>query len=276
MNEAKIFSSRKELYEAGLHNSYQKGIGKSKNGSGNMSIVLSGGYADDADFGDTIIYTGEGGRDASTGAQVTDQLLSGGNKNLIEAFEYGTAVYVIRGSTHKSDYSPAEGYAYAGKFYISDHWIEKGRDGFDIIRFKLVSGGSPVEIIEDNKVVETQRIEYISTRIVRDTRVAKRVKDIYDSTCQVCGVQINLPTGNKYAEGAHIRPLGMPHNGPDLIENILCLCPNHHLMFDKYCYSINPATLELIGLDGTLHLNEEHQIDRNHLQYHYNNYMAHV
>jgi putative restriction endonuclease len=34
------------------------------------SIVLSGGYVDDEDLGDMIIYTGEGGRDAATGRQI--------------------------------------------------------------------------------------------------------------------------------------------------------------------------------------------------------------
>jgi hypothetical protein len=33
-------------------------------------------------------------------------------------------------------------------------------------------------------------------------------------------------------EAAHIRPLGAPHNGPDTLDNTLCLCPNHHVLFD--------------------------------------------
>ena len=92
---------------------------------------------------------------------------------------------------------------------------------------------------------------------------------------QVCGKTIDLPSGNKYAEAAHIRPLGKPHNGPDILANLLCLCPNHHLMFDKYCYSINPETLELHGLDGTLHTTSKHDIDTDLIKYHYDNYVAH-
>jgi len=275
MNETQLFASRKDLYESGLHNSYQRGIGRAKDGTDNMSIVLSGGYVDDEDFGNTIIYTGEGGREPSTGTQVASQVITGGNKDLIEAFESGAPVYVTRGSNHKSKYSPTEGYSYAGRFYISEHWIEVGRDGFDIIRFKLVKEQPSIEPIDSSVRNDTQRVEYTSTRMVRDTKVTKRVKEIYDFKCQVCGVQINLPTGNKYAEGAHIRPLGMPHNGPDVIENILCLCPNHHLMFDKYCYSINPNTFKIEGLKGYLIVDEEHKIERSHLQYHYDNYLAH-
>jgi len=39
-------------------------------GSGAESIVLSGGYTDDEDHGDEIIYTGDGGRDPRTGRQI--------------------------------------------------------------------------------------------------------------------------------------------------------------------------------------------------------------
>jgi len=35
-----------------------------------------------------------------------------------------------------------------------------------------------------------------------------------------------------YAKAAQIRPLGAPHDGPDVSENILCLCPNHRVLFD--------------------------------------------
>jgi putative restriction endonuclease len=38
--------------------------------------------------------------------------------------------------------------------------------------------------------------------------------------------------GRKYAEGAHVRPLGRPHLGADHLENLLCLCPNHHTQLD--------------------------------------------
>jgi putative restriction endonuclease len=45
---------------------------------------------------------------------------------------------------------------------------------------------------------------------------------------------MQVPTfdGSTYAEGAHVRPLGRPHVGRDALENILCLCPNHHTQFD--------------------------------------------
>ena len=40
------------------------------------AIVHSGGYEDDQDLGDQIIYTGAGGNDANTGKQIEDQTWS--------------------------------------------------------------------------------------------------------------------------------------------------------------------------------------------------------
>ena len=76
--EGRIFASRQELAAAGVHRPLQAGIsGGAREGAD--SIVLSGGYEDDQDFGDVIIYTGHGGRDQVTSQQVTDQLLKFGN-----------------------------------------------------------------------------------------------------------------------------------------------------------------------------------------------------
>ena len=60
------FGSRAELAEAGVHRHRQAGISGSAS-KGADSIVLSGGYEDDQDFGDTIIYTGYGGREGDDG-----------------------------------------------------------------------------------------------------------------------------------------------------------------------------------------------------------------
>ncbi|WP_329294801.1 HNH endonuclease [Streptomyces sp. NBC_01455] len=38
--------------------------------------------------------------------------------------------------------------------------------------------------------------------------------------------------GGAYSEGAHIQALGSPHNGSDTTDDVLCLCPTCHVMFD--------------------------------------------
>jgi hypothetical protein len=60
-------------------------------------------------------------------------------------------------------------------------------------------------------------------------------------------------SGVPYAEAAHIRPLGAPHDGPDSYENLICLCPNHHTLFDIGGFTI-ADDLSLIGIDGKLHI----------------------
>ena len=64
--------SRRALHDAGIHRPLQAGIAGSAS-TGAESIVLSGGYVDDEDHGDEVIYTGHGGRDPKSGRQVGDQ-----------------------------------------------------------------------------------------------------------------------------------------------------------------------------------------------------------
>ena len=80
--------------------------------------------------------------------------------------------------------------------------------------------------------------------------IAKRVKEMYNYECQVCGTTIETSAG-RYAEAAHIKSLGKPYNGPDVESNILCLCSNHHVMFDNGEFTIRDD-LSLNGINGKL------------------------
>lgn len=53
-----------------------------------------------------------------------------------------------------------------------------------------------------------------------------------------------------YAEAAHTRALGAPHDGPDSIENVLFLCPNDHVRFDTGAILINSAYQVLDTANG--------------------------
>ena len=76
-----------------------------------------------------------------------------------------------------------------------------------------------------------QRIKTLVDRLVRSMAIADRVKSLHTYRCQVCGELIELGS-TVYAQAAHIRRLGTPHNGPDTEANVLCLCPNDHVRFD--------------------------------------------
>lgn len=85
-------------------------------------------------------------------------------------------------------------------------------------------------------------------RILRDTEVTKRIKSAHDHHCQICGLTLELPGGKKYAEGHHIRPLGEPHNGPDIEENVICVCPNHHVLLDYGAMELSPDIIRNMEL----------------------------
>jgi predicted restriction endonuclease len=119
-------------------------------------------------------------------------------------------------------------------------------------------------------------MEITTQRLIRSTLVAQTVKELYQHYCQICGQRIETKAG-PYAEAAHVRPLGMPHNGPDKVENILCLCPNDHVRFDYGVVSVRDDLLVQSHAGdpiGTLRTAPEHALDRAFLTYHRNNIAA--
>ena len=107
-------------------------------------------------------------------------------------------------------------------------------------------------------------------RLVRDTAQTRRIKALYDHRCQVCGTRLERLAG-PYAEAAHDRPLGAPHDGPYTPDNILCLCPNHHVLFDHGSVVVDDD-LSLLGEEGPLAVHPEHEINEKHLRYHREHY----
>ncbi len=91
------------------------------------------------------------------------------------------------------------------------------------------------------------RVQSTVSRIVRDTAKAIQVKQLHGSRCQICGHSIVLGDGSKYAEGHHIRPLGSLHDGPDVLSNIVCLCPNHHAACDLGAIRLSRAKLRQVN-----------------------------
>lgn len=81
-------------------------------------------------------------------------------------------------------------------------------------------------------------------RIIRDTKIVSELKRLYSFCCQICGTRIELPSGY-YCEAHHLKPLGSPHNGPDIKSNIVIVCPNHHVMFDYGAICIDNDLLQL-------------------------------
>jgi hypothetical protein len=125
------FESRAELSEAGVHRPLIAGISGSER-EGADSIALSGGYEDDEDLGDEVVYTGHGGRDAESGKQVAHQRLTRGNLALAHSGIEGLPVRVIRGANLDSQYAPRSGYRYDG-LYIHIRVVYEGEEGEGVI-----------------------------------------------------------------------------------------------------------------------------------------------
>ncbi|WP_220793108.1 YDG/SRA domain-containing protein [Nocardioides stalactiti] len=296
------YADRGAAMRAGVHQVQMQGI--SGNGHvGANSIVVSGGYADDEDHGDVIIYTGAGGNDTQTKTQIDHQSFSQhGNAGLILSEENGLPVRVIRGSGGDPLHSPATGFRYDGLYRVESHWYETGLQGYRICRYRLVklspseaepyslapgdAPGSAVgapggALVKDGAkrrkpgppplgAKKPSRNAGVQVRVVRDTAVSHWVKELYGYACQICDQILDLPVGN-YAEGAHIRPLGAPHHGPDTVDNMLCLCPTHHVLFDKGAIVITDdlGVLDHHGHDlGTLTVKAGHLIYHDHFRHH--------
>ena len=238
------FIDRIALANAGVHRATQAGI--TGGGDGTESIVLNAGYVDDIDHGGEVIYTGHGGRDINTGRQTSDQELKQGNLGLAVCCDQGLPVRVCRGPKVEPPYGTDRGYRYDGLYRVEEYWHDRGQDGFRIWRFRLRAipgesmafgddGPLPIESVPTPATAplpSTTRVETTTLRIVRDTALSRAVKLAHGYRCQVCDVQLAVSSGF-YAEAAHVQPLGAPHNGPDVSGNVLCLCPNHHVLFDK-------------------------------------------
>ena len=273
ISAGQIFASRKDVAASGLHSPLMAGIWGANQGA--CSIVLSGGYEDDIDDLNYILYTGQGGQDAPGGKQIADQEFTKGNRGLLLGCQYRLPVRVIRG--HQIPNGPESGYRYDGLYFVERFERVLGKRGFYICRFHLVSE-TPIEQLEStlrphlkSSYVRPNRVQATASRLQRDVRLSEKIKEIYSHRCQVCNVLLHSPSG-PISIGAHIKGLGRPHNGPDVIENMLCLCPNHHDQFDRLTFFIEPDDLTIVGLEGfkdkRIRVLERHKLDKRFLEYH--------
>lgn len=270
------FANRTELQRSGLHRPGQAGIcGTRKFGA--ESIVASGGYVDDEDTGDVIIYTGHGGREGKK--QVRAQTWEdSGNAALLKSLFTGKPVRVIRGAHAGSSFAPKTGLRYDGLYVVDEAWMATGKEGFQICRYTMTKVGSePVEVADESTgpalptgTIKPGRRRTVVDRVVRSGPVARSVKDLYTNTCQACSTRLDLPGGKSYSEGAHIRPLSGDHEGHDTPSNMLCLCPNCHVLFDNGAMIIDAEMKVVVNgvVMGGLTINGDHDIDERFLQYH--------
>lgn len=275
VNVGTTFDNRQLLRESGVHRPLQAGICGGVDGA--ESVVLSGGYQDDKDGGERVLYTGQGGRDPTTGKQVEDQEFLRGNKGLAVSCLSGFPVRLIRSAKGDPKYSPSEGHRYDGLYTVTNYWPDLGEEGFRIWRFELRqlpdSITNPLQRSNSDALPHDEhsafRKQVTTQRIIRNTSIGTRVKKMHQFKCQICEVRIETVAG-PYAEAAHIRPLGNPHNGPDALNNILCLCPNCHVRFDRLSIYVEKGAIYLTSTGekrGELHTVRDHNICEEYFAY---------
>ena len=297
------FRGRKDMKGRGLHISDSYGISYDANElkAGADAIVMSGGYHDEiSEDGNHIDYEGMGGRkNIPVGVYINkkgeekvrkkqvvnhNQTLTRGNAALNENIKLGEPVRVFK-AVKKGLYK------YMGLYGVNPPREVIGEHGFIVYKFplsKVPEEQYPYYPFNDDQQSE---IDHPSPKrkgvwinsISRESMWTEEVKQLYENRCQICGLGILDFKGNMYSEGAHIKGLGKPHNGPDRTWNILSLCSNHHKAFDRGSivikYNSSKRKYEVISvLDfddlekrviGSLTVHKDHKISKKMIEYHY-------
>ncbi len=82
-----------------------------------------------------------------------------------------------------------------------------------------------------------ERINYLSSRIVRDRVFRRTVLRAYGERCAITGLRLINGGGRAEVDAAHIRPV--EKNGPDIVSNGLALSGTAHWMFDRGLISLS-------------------------------------
>lgn len=109
--------------------------------------------------------------------------------------------------------------------------------------FEVFAVGEPVDVGDAVEAVGAppllsdpgvERARTLVSRIVRDRRFGREVREAYGGRCAVCSLNFGL------VEGAHIVPVEA--NGSDDLSNGLALCGNHHAAFDAHKMWVHPES----------------------------------
>lgn len=121
--------------------------------------------------------------------------------------------------------------------------------------------------------VPARRRQALVQSLARDSGLKRQVKQWYQDVCQMCRTVLRIPSpAGTYSEAAHIQALGAPHGGPDRIENLLCLCPNCHILFDNGARYLTDDLRIVDAIDGrevgTLAVHPHHRIGTAYVRKH--------
>lgn len=168
--------------------------------------------------------------------------------------------------------SPYDAFVYLRELLHHGHLFNEARRAIEQ-RYQIESGiGTNLGEAATSNATEPQLKTTEIDRRLRNERLARELKGVYDDKCQVCGDRRSQGNDKAYSEVHHIKPLGRPHTGPDDKSNMLVLCPNHHADFDNGVIIVHPDSKELVhpfeDIWDRLWLKDGHRISSHYCQYH--------
>ena len=150
-----------------------------------------------------------------------------------------------------------------------DSVMTEYKEEYDITMDDIYNCDKGTEVKKENKVT--------IQRLVRNSQLADKIKELYDNRCQLCGYKLRSANGGYKSEAHHIQPFNKIHRGDDTFRNLIVLCPNCHTQFDELYYAINPETLEIHSLfedddyeNANLDFIEGHELGKEYLEYIWN------
>lgn len=179
----------------------------------------------------------------STWNEIFDQV----NKNRNGDYSNYSTWRIYKITTFQIIQSHCPGYE---KFNGQAHFEKTGRG-----RCRLIRHTTPVAV-DIGEPSQPERVKQEVYRILRDTALARDVKECNKYQCHICGQIFKINSEQPYAEAHHIKPLGSPHDGPDVRENILCVCPNDHVLLDYGAIKLDAAQFTGIAVEYIDYHNE--------------------
>lgn len=133
-----------------------------------------------------------------------------------------------------------------------NHIVEQGLEQSELLP-RLDDASSAFAFQEDQAPFQFEqdrdRVQYFTSRIVRDRIFRRVVLRAYDERCAVTGLKLINGGGRAEVAAAHIRPVEA--NGPDIVSNGIALSGTAHWMFDR----------GLIGLGDDLEILVSRQVN---------------
>jgi len=103
-----------------------------------------------------------------------------------------------------------------------------------------------------NELCKREPMSKVITYFKRNQKIVKKLKELYNNQCQICGFTFKKDSGENYSETHHLIPL--QNNGDDDIKNLVVVCPNchkklHYAKKEKYDIKYKEEHYKILGED---------------------------